>query len=160
FRVSPAQRARQSRVHARDDKGVLAPIEFALPEKPEFLMGGGGLYGTAGDYLAFTQMIVQSGTLNGAQVLRRETVDLMSQNHIGPLEVQPMKTAAPTLSNDVELFPGMSKKWGLSFVINPQPLPTGRSAGSLAWAGLANTYFWIDRAKRVSGVFLSQVLPF
>jgi len=71
-----------------------------------------------------------------------------------------MKTAAPPLSNDVELFPGISKKWGLSFLINTQPLPTGRSAGSLAWAGLANTYFWIDRTKRVSGVFLSQLLPF
>ena len=93
-------------------------------------------------------------------MLRRETVDLMSRNHIGALEIRPMKTAATALSNDVELFPGGSKKWGLSFVINTQPLPTGRSAGSLAWAGLANTFFWIDRTKRVSGVFLSQVLPF
>ena len=71
-----------------------------------------------------------------------------------------LKGAIPALSRDVELFPGMPKKWGLSFVINTQPLPTGRSAGSLQWAGLANTYFWIDRTKRVSGVFLSQVLPF
>jgi len=63
-------------------------------------------------------------------------------------------------TNDLELFPGMSKKWGLSFLINTQQAPTGRSAGSLAWAGLANTYFWIDRTKRVAGVFLSQVLPF
>ena len=160
FKLSPSQRARLSRVHQRDDRGVLAPIDFALPETPEFLMGGGGLYGTAGDYLAFTQMIVQGGTVKGTQVLQRETVDLMAQNHIGSLEVGVMKTASPPLSNDVELFPGMSKKWGLSFLINTQTAPTGRSAGSLAWAGLANTYFWIDRTKRVSGVFLSQVLPF
>jgi methyl acetate hydrolase len=84
----------------------------------------------------------------------------MAQNHIGALEVGPMKSVIPPLSRDVELFPGMSKKWGLSFLINTQPAPTGRSAGSLAWAGLANTYFWIDRTKRVCGVFLSQVLPF
>ena len=84
----------------------------------------------------------------------------MAQNHIGALEVGVLKTAIPPLSNDVELFPGMSKKWGLSFLINTQQAPTGRSAGSLAWAGLANTYFWIDRTKRVAGVFLSQVLPF
>jgi len=71
-----------------------------------------------------------------------------------------MTSAIPSLSNDVELFPGMSKKWGLSFLINTAQAPTGRSAGSLAWAGLANTYFWIDRSKRVCGVFLSQVLPF
>lgn len=160
FALSASQKSRLSRVHQRDDKGALAPIEFGLPENPEFLMGGGGLYGTAGDYLAFTQMILGGGTYKGAQVLRRETVDLMAQNHIGDLEIGKMVTAMPPLSNDVELFPGMSKKWGLSFLINTQTAPTGRSAGSLAWAGLANTYFWIDRAKRVSGVFLSQLLPF
>jgi len=160
FKLGPSQRARLSAVHQRDDKGALAPIEFGLPEEPEFLMGGGGLYGTAADYMAFAQMIMRGGTHNGAQVLRRETVDLMAQNHIGALEIPPVKTAAPQLSNDVELFPGMSKKWGLSFLINTQTAPTGRSAGSLAWAGLANTYFWIDRTKQVCGVFLSQLLPF
>jgi CubicO group peptidase (beta-lactamase class C family) len=160
FKLGASQRARLSAVHQRDDKGALAPIEFALPENPEFLMGGGGLYGTAPDYLAFAQMIMRGGTHNGAQVLRRETVDLMAQNHIGPLEIGAMKTAMPALSHDVELFPGMSKKWGLSFLINTQALPTGRSAGSLTWAGLANTYFWIDRTRQVCGVFTSQVLPF
>ena len=160
FKLSPSQRARLASVHQRDDKGALAPIPFALPEEPEFLMGGGGLNGTAPDYLAFMQMILRGGTFNGAQVLRSETVDQMAQNHIGALEVGSMKTAAPGLSNDVELFPGMSKKWGLSFLINTAQSPTGRSAGSLAWAGLANTYFWIDRRKQVCGVFLSQVLPF
>jgi methyl acetate hydrolase len=160
FKLSSSQRARLASVHQRDEKGALAPIEFALPEDPEFLMGGGGLYGTARDYLAFTQMIVQGGSLGGAQLLRRETVELMAQNHIAPLDIPYIKTAAPGLSNDVDLFPGMRKGWGLSFLINTQDAPTGRSAGSLAWAGLANTYFWIDRAKRVSGVFLSQLLPF
>jgi CubicO group peptidase (beta-lactamase class C family) len=160
FTPSAAQRARVASVHQRGADGALAPIEFAMPEKPEFFMGGGGLYGTAADYLTFTQMIMRGGTLNGVTVLRPETVTQMAQNHIGALEVPPVKSAMPTLSNDVELFPGMSTKWGLSFVINTQALPTGRSAGSLAWAGLANTYFWIDRTKQVCGVFLSQVLPF
>jgi methyl acetate hydrolase len=160
FKLSPSQKSRVSSVHQRDDKGALAPVEFGLPEEPEFLMGGGGLYGTAGDYLTFTQMILHGGTLKGARVLGRETVDLMAQNHIGDLEIGKLTTAIPPLSNDVELFPGMSKKWGLSFLINTQTATTGRSAGSLAWAGLANTYFWIDRTKRVSGVFLSQLLPF
>jgi len=160
FQISPSMRSRLASVHQRDEKGALTPIEFALPENPEFFMGGGGLYGTARDYLAFTQMIVQGGSLGGAHVLKRETVDLMAQNHIAPLDIPYIKTAAPGLSNDVDLFPGMRKGWGLSFLINTQDAPTGRSAGSLAWAGLANTYFWIDRAKRVSGVFLSQLLPF
>ncbi|OGK84829.1 MAG: 1,4-butanediol diacrylate esterase [Candidatus Rokubacteria bacterium GWC2_70_16] len=160
FKLSASQRGRLASVHQRGADGALAPIEFGLPENPEFLMGGGGLYGTAGDYLTFCRMILQDGALNGAQVLRRDTVALMAQNHIGALEIGVFKTAIPPLSNDVELFPGMSKKWGLSFLINTQTAPTGRSANSLAWAGLANTYFWIDRAKRVCGVFLSQLFPF
>jgi CubicO group peptidase (beta-lactamase class C family) len=161
FALSSSQKSRLSRVHQRDETGALAPIEFGMPENPEFFMGGGGLYGTASDYLAFTQMILHGGRFNGAQVLRPETVDLMAQNHIGNLEV-PTSIPSPNqaLSRDVELFPGISKKWGLSFLINAGTAPTGRSAGSLMWAGLANSYFWIDRTKRVTGVFLSQLLPF
>ncbi len=160
FKLSPSQRGRLASVHQRDGNGTLAPIEFALPDEPEFLMGGGGLYGTAADYLAFAQMIMRGGQSKGGRVLREDTVALMSQNQIGDLEVGVLRTTNPALSNDVELFPGLSKKWGLSFLINAQQAPTGRSSGSLAWAGLANTYFWIDRTRRVCGVFLSQLLPF
>jgi methyl acetate hydrolase len=160
FKLSPSQRARLATVHQRGADGTLAPIEFEIPQQPEFHMGGGGLYGTARDYLAFTRMIMQDGRCTAGPLLRPETVALMAQNHIGALEVAAFKTAIPALSKDIELFPGMSKKWGLSFLINTQPAPAGRAAGSLAWAGLANTFFWIDRTKRVCGVFLSQVLPF
>ena len=69
-----------------------------------------------------------------------------------------MKTAVPPSTNDVDFLAGM--KWGLSFLINPEPLPTGRSAGSLAWAGLANSYYWIDPRRQVAGVYATQVLPF
>jgi CubicO group peptidase (beta-lactamase class C family) len=160
FKLSASQRERLSAVHQRADDGSLAAIEFGLPQEPEFHMGGGGLYGTVPDYLAFCRMIMNGGTHNGAQVLQKSTVDLMGQNHIGAIEIGVLKTAIPSLSKDVELFPGMSKKWGLSFLINTQAVPGGRSANSLAWAGLANTYFWIDRTKRVCGVFASQLLPF
>jgi methyl acetate hydrolase len=160
FKLSASQRARLATVHQRGADGALAPMEFEIPQEPEFHMGGGGLYGTARDYLAFARMIMQDGRCEAGQLLRPETVALMAQNHIGDLEVVLLKTAVPALSNDAEFFPGMSKKWGLSFQINTQTAPTGRSAGSLAWAGLANTYFWIDRTKRVCGVFLSQLLPF
>jgi methyl acetate hydrolase len=105
-------------------------------------------------------MILQGGAVKGARVLRRETVDLMARDHIAPLVVPALKTAAPALSVDVEPYPGVRKGWGSSFLISSTPAPTGRAAGSLAWSGLANTHFWIDRVRRVSGVFLSQVLPF
>ena len=96
----------------------------------------------------------------GLHVDDEDRISECLERDIGGLEVGVFKTAIPSLSNDIELFPGMSKKWGLSFLINTQQAPTGRSAGSLGWAGLANTYFWVDRTRRVAGVFLSQVLPF
>jgi methyl acetate hydrolase len=123
-------------------------------------MGGGGLYGTAQDYLKFTQMILNDGRGNGADILKPATVQTMAQNQIGGILVGALKTAAPPLSNDVDVFPGMPKKWGLSFLINTEKAPTGRAAGSLAWAGLANTYFWIDRSTGIAGVYLTQLLPF
>ena len=84
----------------------------------------------------------------------------MGQNHMGALDVQPMVSGMPRLSNAVELFPGMAKKWGLSFLINTAPGPAGRSAGSLAWAGLNNTYYWVDPVRKVAGVLMTQVLQF
>ena len=69
-----------------------------------------------------------------------------------------MKSAVPDSTNDVDFLDGM--QWGLSFLINPEPLPTGRSAGSLAWAGLANSYYWIDPVKHVAAVYATQLLPF
>jgi methyl acetate hydrolase len=103
-------------------------------------------------------MILHGGTLKGVQVLRPETVATMSRNAIGDLVCTPMKASAPTVTNDVDFVAGM--KWGLSFMINPAPMPTGRSAGSLAWAGLANSYYWIDPTRKVTGVFATQILPF
>jgi methyl acetate hydrolase len=159
FKISDSMRKRLVGMHARTPEG-LAPIPFELEQNPEFHMGGGGLYGTAADYIKFTQMILNKGKGNGNQVLKPETVALMGQNNIGALEVGKLTTAAPIYTNDVDLYPGMVKKWGLSFLINTAKTPEGRSPNSLAWAGLANTYFWIDPARNVSGVILMQLLPF
>ena len=71
-----------------------------------------------------------------------------------------LKTAAPPLSNDAEFFPGVEKTWGLTFQINAAKAPTGRPAGGLMWAGLANTYFWIDQSTGIGGVYITQILPF
>jgi CubicO group peptidase (beta-lactamase class C family) len=161
FKISPSMRERLAKIHQRGEDDEFTPLmDLEIPQEPEFEMGGGGLYGTAGDYLKFVRMILNAGRANGARVLKAETVRTMAENHIGEVLVGPLKTAIPPLSNDVDVFPGMPKKWGLSFLINTERAPTGRSPGSLAWAGLANTYFWIDPAKGIGGVYLSQVLPF
>jgi methyl acetate hydrolase len=160
FRIGESQRNRLVGMHQRNADGSLAPIPFELEQEPEFHMGGGGLYGTAGDYIKFTQMILNKGRGNGNQVLKPETVAMMGQNHIGDLDKTRMISAVAFATNDVDLFPGMVKKWGLSFMINTARTPEGRSPGSLFWAGLANTYFWIDPSRDVTGVILMQLLPF
>jgi methyl acetate hydrolase len=160
FKITPQMRARLAKVHQRGDAGQLTPIDFEMTQDPEFEMGGGGIYSTGGDYLMFVRMILNRGKGNGNRVLKPETVDLMSRNAMGDLKVTLLKTIIPPLSHDAEFFPGMPKSWGLSFMINEETAPTGRPAGSLAWAGLANTFFWIDPKTGVGGVYLSQVLPF
>jgi methyl acetate hydrolase len=160
FRIGESQRKRLVGMHARGPDGSLTAIPFELEQDPEFHMGGGGLYGTAGDYIKFTQMILNKGRGNGNQLLKPETVASMGQNQIGELNMTRMISALPAFTNDVDLYPDMEKKWGLSFVINTAKTPEGRSPGSLAWAGLANTFFWIDPSRDVAGVILMQVLPF
>ncbi len=165
FKITPSMRPRLAKIHQRTPPadgagGKLTPIEMEINQQPEFEMGGGGLYSTAGDYLKFMRMLLDGGTGNGRRVLKAETVRQMGRNAMGPLRVTMLKTASPMISNDAEFFPGIPKSWGLSFMINEQTAPTGRSAGSLSWAGLANTYFWIDPSLGLGGVLLTQMLPF
>lgn len=156
FTLTDEQASRGVGMHQRNADGSLTPSPFQKPSFPEFFPGGGGLVSTGPDYLAFLRMLLAGG----AGVLKPETVASMAQNHMGALNVLPMKSAEAAYSFDCELFPGMAKKWGLSFLINTEQAATGRSAGSLAWAGLRNTYYWLDPSKRVAGVLLTQSLPF
>jgi CubicO group peptidase (beta-lactamase class C family) len=161
FVLRPEWESRLATVHSRGENDSLTPIETPRPaENPEFYAGGGGLFSTARDYLTFLQALMHGGQFNGARILKPETVALMGQNHMGALNVLPMISYKPAMSNDVELFPGMDKKWGLSFLINTQDVPGRRSAGSLCWAGINNTYYWLDPRKKVAGVLMTQVLPF
>ena len=160
FVIRPEQRSRLASMHVRQPDGSLVAIPFEITQEPEFYMGGGGLYGTGPDYLKFERMLLGGGRLGGVQVLRPDTVQEMSRNQIGELTVGMLKSVQPGSSNDAEFFPGMVKKWGLAYMISTEVAPTGRSAGSLCWAGLGNTYFWIDPTRRVAGVILTQILPF
>ena len=161
FKITPIMRERLAKIHQRGDDDVLVPqMELEIPQAPEFEMGGGGIYGTAVDYLRFVRLILNRGNANGTQLLKPETVDLMTHNNIGDLRVTQLKTAAPPLTNDAEFFPGMPKTWSLAFQINTEKAPTGRPGGGLMWAGLANTYFWIDLSTGIGGVYLTQILPF
>ncbi len=160
FMPNAEQLSRLVQVHARKPDGSLEPIQNTPPAKAEFHAGGGALFSTGPDYLTFLRMLLHGGSLDGASILRPETIELMAQNHIGDLHVQKLTTQKPGISNDAEFFPGMPKKWGLTWLINTEDVPGRRSAGSLAWAGLFNTYYWLDPKRQVTGVLLTQILPF
>jgi methyl acetate hydrolase len=160
FKVTPAMRARMGKVHERNAAGAIVPTDFEVPQDPEFELGGGGLYSTAPDYLNFLRMLLDGGMYEGTRVLESQTIELMARNHIGELRVTPMISAMPTRSNDADFFPGMTKRWGLTFMINEDTAPTGRSAGSLSWGGIANSYYWLDRTRGVAGVYMTQLFPF
>ena len=105
-------------------------------------------------------MLLNQGSLDDVTILRPETVAEMGRNQIGEVNVQPLRSVMPARSNDAEFFPGMVQKWGLGFLINTERSPSGRSPGGLCWAGLGNTYYWIDPTRGIAGVLLTQILPF
>ena len=158
FKLTPVMRARKAAVHIRKEGGGFTATDHELDQNPEVFMGGGALYSTIGDYLRFTRMILGHGTLDGVEVLRPATVALMSLNSMGEVSCRPLKSQLPNRSTDMDFVDGM--KWGLTFMINPTAFPGRRSAGSLTWGGLANSYYWIDPVKRVTGVWGTQLLPF
>jgi CubicO group peptidase (beta-lactamase class C family) len=161
FAPAEPQRARLARMHVRDPRGLLHPIPFSRPsEGAEFEMGGGGLYGPMTDYIRFLRMLLHEGQFEGAEILPRALAVEALRNHIAPLTVGALPSAIPALAESFELYPGHRKGWGLLGMINESPLPSGRAAGATAWAGLANTYWWVDRTRGLCGVIAAQLLPF
>jgi methyl acetate hydrolase len=161
FVLDDRLRARAATMHARGEDGSLAPMDgWELTTEPEVHMGGHGLYGTVGDYMRFIRMWLDDGRGEHGVVLRPETVEMAVQNHLGDLKVTALPGVIPSLSNDAEFFPGLSKSWSLPFMVNDEEAPTGRPAGALGWAGLANLFYWIDRTNGIGGFWATQVLPF
>ena len=161
YQPTPEQRARQAHLHTRQPDGSLAPQPLeTVPAEPEFWSGGGPLYSTPRDYLTFLQMLLHGGSGNGVQLLKPETVAEMHRNATGNIPCGVLKTEMPALSNDVNLFPGAPLRWGLAYMLNVEAGPNGRSAGTLSWGGLFNTYYWLDPVRKVTGLIMTQVLPF
>jgi methyl acetate hydrolase len=162
FTLTDEMRTRTARMHQRVEDGSLTPLPaFELPQDPEVQMAGHGLYSTALDYCKFIRMWLNDGvSSDGTVVLKPETVAMAEQNGLGDLKVTALPAVIPSLTNPAEFFPGMPKSWALTFMINDEDAPTGRPAGSLAWAGLGNLYYWIDRRSGLGGFWATQLFPF
>jgi CubicO group peptidase (beta-lactamase class C family) len=163
YNVPEGKQARLVTVHHRQDGRADAPLAEE-PNRPQRSVtsfnGGGGLSSTANDYIRFARMILNGGTLDGARILTADTVALMGRNHIGDVGVLAVKTAQPDRSMDFTFVNDGKDKWGLGFLITTNHVAGKRSAGSLSWGVIDNTYFWIDPARGLAAVILMQFLPF
>ena len=162
FTRTDSMKARSATIHARDDKGGLSPMnDFALPDDPEVHMAGHGLYASIPEYMKFIRMWLNDGAGVNGRVLKPETVKQAVSNGLqSHQKVVMLPGVIPSLSNDAEFFPGLQKSWSYTFMVNDEEAPTGRPAGAIGWAGLANCFYWIDRKNGIGGYWATQILPF
>ncbi|WP_206025073.1 serine hydrolase domain-containing protein [Rhodococcus sp. 14C212] len=161
FTLTGDMRDRLAVVHQRGGDGAVVPMpEMVLPQDPEVHMGGHGLYTTVPDYLRFLRMWLRDGEAPGGRVLAAGTVADAVRGGLEGQQITALPGVIPALSNDAEFFPGLPKNWAYTFMVNEEPAPTGRPAGALGWAGLANLYYWIDRENGLAGFWATQILPF
>jgi len=151
---------RMAVVHRRRSDGAFEADPNQPPTSVTRFTGGGGLASTAADYIRFLQMFLNRGTLNGVRVLSANTIAMMERNQIGTVGVRALKTAMPERSSDFTFVADGRDKWGLGFLITSDQQRGKRSAGSLSWGGINNTYFWIDPSRGIAAVILMQYLPF
>ena len=161
FEMTDSMAARRATIHQRAEDGQLTALpDMVLPQPAEIQLGGAALYGTVGDYLKFIRMILNDGDGPNGRVVNPDTVQAMATNGLGALKSGGWHSSIPSLANSGDFFPGLTKSWSYTFQVNDEPAPTGRPAGQLSWAGLANTFYWIDRANGVGGMWSTQILPF
>lgn len=119
--------------------------------QPKNDSGGAGAVGTASDYLRFGQMLLNGGQLDGARILSRPTVALMTSDHLGT------RISAPVTPGELLLgVPGYT--FGLGFAVRQGPgiAAVPGSSGEFMWGGYAGTYFWVDPKEELVGVYMSQ----
>jgi methyl acetate hydrolase len=161
FSMTASMLQRRAGMHQREEDGSLTAVEGSLlPEEPEVHMGGHGLFSTVKDYCLFIRAWLNDGQGDHGPILKPETIRFAEKNGLDNLKIKALPCVIPSISHTAEFFPGMPKSWALSFMINEQDAPTGRPAGSLAWAGLANLFYWIDRKNGIGGFWATQILPF
>ena len=160
FAPDATQRARLLGVKSRAADGSLEDSHIDLPDNPEFDAGGSGLYATASDYLLFLRALLGGGELDGARILADDTVELMFSDQLGDIELPELiESAAPELANDIPRLP-FKQGWGCGLALVLEDMPGMRRAGSGNWAGLMNSYYWVDRKTGIAAVFFTQILPF
>lgn len=166
FLPTDEMEARHVRLSKRAADGSLAQRENEIvsADKVEVHLGGAGCHSIAADYCKVLQALANGGVgATGQRILKAETVDSLFEDQTTPKGIvldMLIPNPIPYISNPVPLADGVRKGWSFAGLKTHDELPTGRSAGSVWWAGICNTYWWIDRTKGVAGVIFTQILPF
>jgi methyl acetate hydrolase len=142
------------------DRGITPPIGRNVRDGKSFVSGGAGLTSTAIDYGRFLRFMLCDGELDGVRLLGAQGFEGMVTNQIGSLVAGSWTSPAPETSYDLNFTDGATAGHTLGFLITGRDGPTGRAAGTLRWAGIFNSYYWIDRANDVAGATFCQFLPF
>ena len=157
--VPPNKISRVATIHNMTEKGL---VEAPVPDEVRSSVSGDhGLYSTAPDYAKFIQLFLNNGFApDGTRLLEEETIRIMGENQLGDVRVSLQDEPTPSISRVFPLGAGRDG-FGVGFQVTGQHKdPKIRSPGSMSWAGLYNTEFWIDRKAGFGAVLLMQYLPF
>ncbi len=153
----PADAGALAALSKRGEAGVVAVAKEAAGEAPH---AGGGMYSTAEDYLALLRMFLNEGVADsGERLLRAASVRAASSNQLGALFAVEQTTAYPPRTLDFAFLDG-TQKFGFNVMVETRSRAARRPAGSYGWAGIFNTYFWVDAAAGFAAVLLMQLSPF
>jgi CubicO group peptidase (beta-lactamase class C family) len=147
---------RLTKLYRQKNDGTLTP-NYADPSQDRFrwpvrwFSGGGGLTGTTMDYARFCQMMLNGGELEGVRLLKKETVELMTRDHLGDKINKQYGFGS--------VGPAGGFGLGFSVILGPPDASKFSQVGSYAWGGAASTVFWIDPKAELYGIFMIQVMP-
>jgi CubicO group peptidase (beta-lactamase class C family) len=158
FQVTGEQAGRLAELYGDTDDGRLEPIPgLPLYGRPRFLSGSGGMVATAYDIHRFSELLRRRGELDGTRLLRPETVDLMTRNHLpGGAD---LRTGGSRPAHDEPGNDGVGFGLGVSVVIDPERTQAPSGLGTYGWSGVATTTFWVDPSRDLTVQFLTQVRP-
>ena len=159
YDLPSSEHARVAKVYNRTDEDF-SEIPFGVSEKYEFYSGGGGLISNIDDYSTFLKIFLNAGKGNEAQILKEESVQTMLSSVNKEIKMKNLETSSPPLTEDMIIMAGIEKSWSPGFMINHETSQSGRPENSAGWAGLFNSFFWIDTQNNMVSVILMQMLPF
>ena len=160
YRPDPAAARRVAPILSADSlqRWSRSELGFDYADEPEFCQGGGDFYTTASDYAKLMRVLLSDGQAPAGTILTSASVDQLFQPLVPQFRIEEMKTVVPIISADIEF--GAGDRWGLGMIVNDQDVPGRRRSGSGGWAGLWNTYFWVDRTSGIAGTLFMQYMPF